>query len=62
MYDPKAARNTETKLKEDGTKMCMRCRHVFDASNFYKNKSKVDGLDGYCKSCRKKAKYLKFKE
>ena len=35
--------------------MCMCCRTVLDASEFFKNRSKVDGLDGYCKKCRKHA-------
>lgn len=55
MRDYTAPRNTDTKLKEDGTKMCMCCRQVLDATMFFKNRSKVDGLDGYCKKCRKHA-------
>ena len=56
-------RNTPTKLRQDGTKMCMCCRQVLDASEFFKNRSKVDGLDGYCKKCRKQANMKhRFKE
>ena len=32
-------------------KICLRCRKNKDISNFYRNKSKPDGLSSYCKIC-----------
>ena len=39
-------------------KMCLNCKENLDYSLFYKNKSKKDGLDLWCKICaiEKKAK------
>lgn len=34
-------------------KLCTSCRQIKDNSEFYKNKSKYDGLDNRCKSCTK---------
>ena len=35
------------------TKRCPKCKQIKSLSEFYKNRSEYDGLDGYCKSCRK---------
>lgn len=35
------------------TKLCNSCRKVKTIDNFHKNKSKKDGLQEYCKDCRK---------
>lgn len=35
-------------------KYCPKCTRTLDLSGFYKNKSRVDGLQGYCKECKKK--------
>jgi hypothetical protein len=32
-------------------KICLKCKNFFDHSLFYKNKSKKDGLDLWCKNC-----------
>jgi Recombination endonuclease VII len=34
-------------------KCCARCRHIRNSSKFYKNRTKADGLDDYCKACRR---------
>lgn len=36
------------------TKPCSRCKEEKSFSDYYKNKRKKDGLDIYCKTCRKK--------
>ena len=33
------------------TKICGKCKTQKELSEFYKNKKKKDGLNGYCKSC-----------
>ena len=35
-------------------KVCSKCKVEKDLSEFYKNKLSKDGLDYYCKDCRKK--------
>lgn len=35
------------------TKKCGHCKKVKSLSEFYKNRNKYDGLDNYCKSCKK---------
>jgi hypothetical protein len=37
-------------------KYCNKCGETKELSEFYKNKSKADGLHIYCKACSKKAK------
>lgn len=37
------------------TKKCGRCKEVLTVDVFSKNKLKKDGLDNYCKTCKKKA-------
>jgi len=39
------------------TKMCGKCHKVLPVSEFYSNKSKPDGLSGYCKECMKEANH-----
>ncbi len=44
------------------TKHCYRCKTVKDGSEFSKNSTRRDGLQGYCKKCKKeadRANYLK---
>lgn len=36
------------------SKICSKCKVEKDESEFYNNKLNVDGLDYYCKNCRKK--------
>ena len=36
-------------------KQCSKCKEVKELSDFYKNKSCPNGLDYYCKLCKKKA-------
>lgn len=38
---------------EKGTKVCSRCRRELPISEFYKNKRNKDGLQHYCKKCKK---------
>jgi hypothetical protein len=38
-------------MSEVGTKRCSRCKETKPLSDFYKNKSKFDGLQSYCKWC-----------
>ena len=38
------------------TKICSRCKKEFSIDNFYKNKSKKDGHNCYCKDCANKSK------
>lgn len=39
-------------LKEDGTKLCGRCKLVLKAdSNFWKDKTRPDGFRKWCKEC-----------
>ena len=33
-------------------KFCPKCEKFLDLSGFYKNKSRHDGLQGYCKECK----------
>ena len=44
-------------------KLCLNCKENLDHSSFYKNKSKKDGLDLWCKNCviEKKAKIRRNK-
>jgi len=35
------------------TKRCPKCKQFKPLSEFYKNRNEYDGLDGYCKSCKK---------
>lgn len=39
--------------KEDGRKMCTRCRRLRHVGNFYPEPRYADRLDCYCKDCRK---------
>ena len=39
---------------EKGTKVCSRCGRELPISEFCKDKSRVDGLQNYCKGCNKK--------
>ena len=39
---------------EKGTKVCSRCKRELPISEFTKDKSRVDGLQNYCKGCNKK--------
>ena len=34
------------------TKFCPKCSQTLPTSSFFKNKSRVDGLQGYCKNCK----------
>lgn len=34
-------------------KKCSKCKNLLDLSNFTKNRSMKDGLDHYCKKCKK---------
>ncbi len=36
-------------------KKCGRCGGLFDESDFYRSGSRPDGLDCYCKQCRKES-------
>lgn len=36
-----------------GAKRCARCGKVKTAEDFYRHRHRTDGLDGYCKNCRK---------
>lgn len=47
--------------KSSDTKLCRKCNIEKPLSEFSKNKNKADGLDYYCKSCRKEY-YLQNKE
>lgn len=38
-------------LNKYGLKLCPKCEEVLELDNFYKNKSKPDGLNSYCKNC-----------
>jgi hypothetical protein len=38
-------------------KICPRCLEFKSFSNYYKNKSRKDGLSGYCKSCHWKSSH-----
>lgn len=38
----------------EGLKKCSKCREVKIYEEFYANKAKHDGLQGYCISCKKK--------
>lgn len=39
---------------EKGTKVCSKCKRELPISEFCKDKSRVDGLQNYCKGCNKK--------
>lgn len=39
------------------TKICAKCGRELDESNFGKRKASIDGLQGWCKDCKKK--YMK---
>lgn len=36
---------------EKGTKVCSECKRELPIEMFYKNKSKSDGFQSYCKQC-----------
>ena len=36
---------------EKGTKVCSKCKRELPISEFYKNKSRKDGLNAQCKNC-----------
>ena len=42
------------------TRHCPKCGRDLDESEFYHNRTRRDGLDAYCKACRKKSneKYI----
>ena len=41
-------------MKEtQGTKLCLKCKATKPVSEFFKDKTRKDGLSPYCKSCRK---------
>lgn len=41
-------------MTEEKTKVCTKCRRELPLSEFTKHKSRSDGLQVWCKSCRKK--------
>ena len=41
---------------------CSKCKQDKQETQFYKNKSRFNGLDFYCKECRKKATYNAIKQ
>lgn len=47
-------------LKENKSKKCFCCGDILSIDNFSKDKSKADGLQAYCKECRK-VNALKYK-
>ena len=40
-------------MTDETTKVCAKCRRELPLSEFTKNKSRRDGLQNWCKSCRK---------
>lgn len=34
------------------TKLCPKCEQILPTTSFFKNKGRVDGLQGYCKLCK----------
>lgn len=37
----------------EGSKTCSKCRKLISTSQFYQNRARTDGLDQYCKPCRR---------
>ena len=38
---------------QSGTKWCNRCARTLSRSAFYKNRGRADGLQSYCRTCKK---------
>jgi hypothetical protein len=39
-------------LVSEATKRCSKCQQTLPTTSFFKNKSRYDGLQGYCKECK----------
>ena len=50
---------TFIEVNGDTTKKCSRCSQYLSYSEFYRNKSKSDGFESYCKKCAKHRNLLK---
>ena len=50
---------TFTSKGREQSKVCTRCKQVKPLNAFYRNKSKKDGHESYCKECAKHRNLLK---
>lgn len=48
----KMSGNQSTLFQVSDTKFCSKCKETLSVDLFFKNKSRRDGLQGYCKKCK----------
>lgn len=49
-------------VQPSGSKKCVSCKEIKSNENFYKNRTRKDGLDYFCKSCKLKSNKKYFKK
>jgi len=57
-YEKAEIRRLQLELKRAGVKYCPSCGRTKDDTEFGANRSRPDGLAGYCKECRAGKKAL----
>jgi hypothetical protein len=54
------AEERERSILPDGRRICSTCREAKDPSEYSKNRNKADGLDAYCKPCKKARAHQRY--